>query len=165
MSNIIGIVAVDRNGAIGRGGALPWHYSADLKFFKRRTMGNVCVMGYRTWLSLRKPLPERLNVVLSRASNVESQESVVVLRDKMSVLSLKKYLACDIYIIGGAEVFRSFLVEIDRWFVTEIPLTVADADTFMPADFLGGFALRDTEEIGDALKVSTYERSEGITPP
>ncbi|HVF50029.1 MAG TPA: dihydrofolate reductase [Pyrinomonadaceae bacterium] len=158
MSNIIGIVAIDRRGAIGRGGALPWHYSADLKFFKRRTTGNVCVMGYRTWLSLRKPLPERLNVVLSRASRVEPQESVVLLRDKMSVLSLKKYLACDIYVIGGAEVFRSFLLEIDRWLITEIPLTVEDADTFMPADFLRGFALRDTEEIGDDLKVSTYER-------
>lgn len=158
MSNIIGIVAVDRKGAIGRGGELPWHYSADLKFFKRQTTGNVCVMGHRTWLSLRKPLPERLNVVLSRASNVEPQESVVVLRDKMSVLALKKYLACDIYIIGGAEVFRAFLGEIDRWYVTEIPLTVADADTFMPADFLRGFALRDTEEIGDELKVSCYER-------
>src|SRR5262252_7598733 len=57
---IIGIVAVDRNFAIGKGGSLPWHYSADLKFFKQTTLGNAVVMGRRTWQSLKKPLPDRL---------------------------------------------------------------------------------------------------------
>ncbi len=56
---IIGIVAVRRNGAIGRGGTIPWHYSADLKFFKEQTVGNACVMGSRTWASLKKPLPKQ----------------------------------------------------------------------------------------------------------
>ena len=51
---IIGIVAVDRNGAIGKGGKLPWHYSADMKFFKETTTGNACVMGYNTWLTLEE---------------------------------------------------------------------------------------------------------------
>nr|MBA3767976.1 dihydrofolate reductase [Acidobacteriota bacterium] len=45
---IIGIVAVDRNGAIGKNGTLPWHYSADLRFFKQQTVGHACVMGWRT---------------------------------------------------------------------------------------------------------------------
>src|SRR5919205_2609602 len=103
---IIGIVAVDRNGAIGKGGGLPWHYSADLKFFKARTTGHACLMGYKTWLTLKRPLPGRLNVVLTRRAEVEPRESVVWLRDGESALSLAAYLRCDLYVIGGAQVFR-----------------------------------------------------------
>ncbi|MDQ3906941.1 MAG: dihydrofolate reductase, partial [Acidobacteriota bacterium] len=99
--SIIGIVAVDRNLAIGKGGTLPWHYSADLRFFKEATTGGVCVMGRRTWESLKRPLPNRLNVVITRAGSVEEQPGVVVMRDARSVLSLAPYLARDLFIIGG----------------------------------------------------------------
>ena len=156
---IIGIVAVDRNGAIGKGGRLPWHYSADLKFFKEQTTGNACVMGYRTWLTLKKPLPNRLNVVLTRRADAEPRESVVWLRDKQSALSLYEYLKCDLYVIGGAQVFREFLDRIERWVVTEVPLTVEGADTFMPAGFLEGFRACDARQLGDDLKVTFYERA------
>jgi dihydrofolate reductase len=156
---IIGIVAVDRNNAIGRGGALPWRYSADLRFFKERTTGNVCVMGRRTWESLGKPLPDRLNVVLSRGLETESRPGLVVLRDAQSALSLAPYLACDVYVIGGAEVFRAFRREIGEWIVTRVPLEVEGADTFMPADFLDGFEERDTRSLGEDLQVTFYSRS------
>lgn len=155
---IIGIVAVDQNGAIGKGGTIPWHYSADLKFFKQQTVGHACVMGYRTWLSLKKPLPRRLNIVMSRAQEIEAREAVIVLRDKLSVLSLKPYLACDLFVIGGQEVYRTFLDEIDKWIVTEIPLKVLGADTFMPDDFLRGFKPCDSTELENSLKVTSYER-------
>ena len=155
---IIAIVAVDRNGAIGKGGSIPWHYSADLKFFKRQTVGNACVMGYRTWQSLKKPLPNRLNIVLSRSSEVEQQPSVITLRDKHAVLSLKDYLSCDIFIIGGAQVYKSFLEEIDRWIVTEVPDVVDGADTFMPENYLAGFKPYDSEQLDENLKATFYER-------
>ena len=158
MSKIIGIVAVDRNNAIGKGGRLPWHYSSDLKFFRAQTTGNVCVMGRRTWASLKSPLKERLNVVLTTRAEVEPQPAVIVLRDKLSVLSLREYLACDLYIIGGAKVYESFLGEIDRWVVTEVPLTVEGADTFMPEGFLTGFEPSDTLRLEEDLKVTFYER-------
>ena len=118
---IIGIVAVDRNGAIGKGGKLPWHYSADMKFFKETTTGNACVMGYKTWLTLKKPLPNRLNIVLSRKAEIEQQESVVVARDVESVLAMEKDLKGDLFVIGGSQVYHSFLPHIDKWFVTEVP--------------------------------------------
>lgn len=155
---LIGIVAVDRNNAIGRGGALPWHYSADLKFFKERTTGNVCVMGRRTWESLRKPLPDRLNVVLSRGLEIESRPGVVALRDAQSVLSLAPYLSRDVYVIGGAEVFRAFGPVIDEWIVTRVPVAVEGADTFMPADFLDGFEPRETRSLGEGLQATFYSR-------
>src|SRR6185295_13860607 len=111
---IIGIVAVDRNGAIGKGGKLPWHYSADMKFFKETTTGNAVVMGHNTWRSLKKkPLPNRLNIVLSRQSDVARPESVVVLWDVDSVLAKAKELPCDLFVIGGEQVYRSFLTHID----------------------------------------------------
>lgn len=155
---IIGIVAVDRNGAIGQGGTIPWHYSADLKFFKEQTIRHACVMGHRTWLSLKKPLPERLNIVLSRRAEIAGQGSVIVMRDKLSVLALKPYLACDLYVIGGREVYQTFADEIEKWVVTEIPLAVTDADTFMPQDFLHGFKADDSRDLGEGLKVTFYER-------
>jgi dihydrofolate reductase len=156
---IIGIVAVDRHGAIGRGGTLPWHYSADLKFFKEQTTGNVCVMGRRTWESLRKPLPDRLNVVLTRTASVVEQPGVVVLKDARTVLSLAPYLARHVFIIGGRLVFDAFAKEIDEWIVTEVPLTVEDADTFMPRDFLAGFSPRESRQLADDLKVTFYSRT------
>ena len=155
---IIGIVAVDRNGAIGKGGTLPWHYSADMKFFKATTTGHACVMGHKTWLTLKKPLPNRLNIVLSRKGEIEPQESVLVLRDVESVLSMAKDLKCDLFVIGGEQVYRSFLPYIEKWIVTEVPLTVEGADTCVPENYLQGFTRMESKEIEKGLTVSCYYR-------
>jgi dihydrofolate reductase len=156
---IIGIVAVDRNGAIGKGGKLPWHYSADLKHFKEMTTGHACVMGYRTWRTLKKPLPNRLNIVLSRQSEVEPQDSVIVCRDVASVLSLASDLECDLFVIGGEKIYRSFLPYIEKWIVTEVPLTIEGADAFVPENYLDEFKPARSKEIGDDLRVQFYERA------
>ena len=155
---IIGIVAVDRNGAIGKSGKLPWHYSADMKFFKETTMGNACVMGHKTWLTLKKALPNRLNIVLSRTANIEAQDSVVVVRDVDSVLEMEQNLTSDLFVIGGEQVYRAFLPHIDKWLVTEVPLEVEGADTFIPEDYLQGFERTDSRSLGEELTVVTYER-------
>src|SRR5437773_10201588 len=122
--SIIGIVAVDQNLAIGKAGRLPWHYSADMKFFKQTTTGNAVVMGRRTWLTLKGPLKDRQNIVLSRQRNLESNNSVVVLSDAASVLDLARNQERDLFVIGGAQVYESFLPQIERWIVTEVPLAV-----------------------------------------
>jgi dihydrofolate reductase len=156
---IIGIVAVDRNGAIGKDGKLPWHYSADMKFFKETTTGHACVMGYKTWLTLKRPLPNRLNIVLSRKAELEPQDSVLVVRDIESVLALAQSLKCDLFVIGGEQVYRSFLPFIEKWVVTEVPLAVVGADAFAPAGFLDGFKRDETKSIDDELTVSFYTRA------
>ena len=155
---IIAIVAVDRCGAIGKGGKLPWHYSADMKFFREATTSHACVMGYNTWLTLKKPLKDRLNIVLSRQSQIEAQDSVVVLRDLNSVLSLTNYLRCDLFVMGGEQVYRAFLPYIDQWIVTEVPLTVQGADAFVPEDYLEGFRRVDSKQLEEGLTVGFYER-------
>jgi dihydrofolate reductase len=155
---IIGIVAVDQNGAIGKGGKLPWHYSADMKFFKETTTGNAVVMGRKTWLTLKKPLPKRLNIVLSRKAEIEPQDSVVVLRDVDSVLDLAKTLDCDLYVIGGEQVYESFLSYIDQWIVTRVPLAVEDADAFVPQNYLDDFQEVGSKELEPNLVAHYYER-------
>jgi dihydrofolate reductase len=155
---IIGIVAVDKNGAIGKGGKLPWHYSADMKFFKETTTGNAVVMGHNTWRSLKKPLPNRLNIVLSRQSDIEPQESLLVLRSVESVLSTAKVLETDLYVIGGEQVYQSFLPYIDKWIVTEVPLKIAEADAFVPKDYLDRFRAVRSRELEENLIARFYER-------
>src|SRR6185503_20359189 len=102
---IIGIVAVDRNLAIGKGGQLPWHYSADMRFFKETTIGNAVVMGRRTWLTLKGPLKDRQNVVLSRGDEVQSNGSLIIKRDVDAVLEFESKLDCHLFVIGGATVY------------------------------------------------------------
>ncbi|MBX3295644.1 MAG: dihydrofolate reductase [Acidobacteria bacterium] len=155
---LIGIVAIAENFAIGKGGKLPWHYPADLKFFKETTTGNAVVMGRTTWASIGRPLPNRLNIVLSRSGSIEPQPGVILLRSKEEVLSLAGYLKCDVFIIGGAKTYENFADVIDKWIVTEIPETVEDADVFMPRDFLEGFPGVARAPIEGGLSVIEYER-------
>jgi len=154
---IIGIVAVDRKNAIGKGGKLPWHYSADMKFFRETTTGHAVVMGRKTWLTIGKPLKNRLNIVLSRDSNIEPQESLLVLTDVESVISFNNSLTTDLFVIGGAQVYEAFQPHIEKWIVTEVPLTVSGADAFMPKGYLDGFKEVDSKDLGEGLVVKFYE--------
>ena len=158
---IIGIVAVDRNLAIGKGGRLPWHYSADMKFFKETTTGNAVVMGRRTWLTLKGPLKDRQNIVLTRDQSFDSQDSLTVMRDVQSVLSDAGKQDAHLFVIGGAQVYESFRPHIDRWIVTEVPLAVEGTDTFMPADFLDEFEMYEMRQLDEGLRVKFYERKSG----
>lgn len=155
---IIGIVAISKNLAIGRDGQLPWHYSADLKFFKQTTTGNAVVMGANTWRSIGKLLPDRLNVVLTRSNNVETPPAVMKLSGVDEVVELAKYLNRDVFVIGGAKTYAEFGDVIDKWIVTQVPLEVPDADTFMPDDFLDDFEMNSMHELGDELIVKIFHR-------
>lgn len=159
---IIAIAAIAENFAVGKDGKLPWHYAADLKFFKQTTSGNAVVMGFNTWKSIGKPLPNRLNVVLSRTANIENQPNVLLLRSREQTLLLAKYLSCDLFIVGGARTYENFADQIEKWIVTEIPESVPDADTFMARDFLSDFEMRETLKIGDRLRVKIYEKAFGV---
>jgi dihydrofolate reductase len=155
---ITGIVAVAKNLAIGRGGKLPWHYPADLKFFKQTTTSHAVVMGYNTYVSIGKPLPNRLNIVLSRTKNIENQPDVKLLRSKEEVLEFARGFDRDIYIIGGAKTFETFTDVMEKWIVTEIPLMIEDADTFISESLWEGFTLTDVIPLDDDLQVKIFER-------
>ena len=155
---IIGIVAIAKNFAIGKDGKLPWHYSADLKFFKQTTTGNAIVMGRKTFESIGKPLPNRLNIVLSRSSNIETCPNLISLKNIEEVIALSQYLKGDLFIVGGAEIYQSFADVVEKWMVTEIPETVEDADAFMAKDFLNDFEAIEKIELEDNLFIKSYVR-------
>ena len=155
---IIGIVAISKNYAIGKDGKLPWHYTEDLKFFKRTTVGQVIVMGRTTWESIGKPLPHRENIVLTRGNAIPETGRILVAHSKDEVLKLADESDHDFFIIGGARVFASFADAIEKWYVTEIPIVVEDADVFMPQDFLEGFEAVETIDLGDGLTVRVFQR-------
>lgn len=155
---IIGIAAVDRKGAIGKGGKLPWHYSADMKFFRETTTGHAVVMGRKTWLTIGKPLKNRLNIVLSRDTNIDPQESLIVLSDIESVLSFNNSLTTDLFVIGGAQIYEAFLPHIEKWIITEVPVTVQGADAFMPKGYLDGFEVVESKTLDDDLIVKIFNR-------
>jgi len=122
------VVARATNGAIGRGGKLPWHLPADLKRFKRLTMGSVMVMGRKTFDSLPGLLPGRRHVVLTRdlrwrADGAEVAHSV---EEALRMAGEER-----VSVIGGADIFALFLPLADRIELTEVLDDVA-GDTFMP---------------------------------
>lgn len=130
MSRVSFVVAVSRNGVIGRNGGLPWHISTDLKRFKAITMGKPLIMGRKTWESLpKKPLPGRLNIVITRQKNYQAEGATVV-ADLPSALAAAGEVE-EICIIGGGEIFEMFLAQTDRIYLTEVDLEV-DGDAFFP---------------------------------
>ena len=154
---IIGIDAISKNYAIGKDGKLPWHYSADLKFFRETTTGNAVVMGANTWRSIGKPLPNRLNVVLSR-SDLETPPEVMKLNAVDEVAELSKLLVKDVFIIGGAQIYKAFADVIEKWIVTFVPETVDGAEAFIPEDFLDGFEVEKSIDLDDDLHVKILHR-------
>lgn len=130
---ISAIVAVDKHNAIGRDNNLPWHLPEDLKFFKRTTMGKPVVMGRKTFESLGKPLPNRLNIVLSRQENITLPEHVLHYQDiDTAIRYLKEQGHDEIFIIGGGKIFTETLPIIEQLYITEVDTVVADADVFFP---------------------------------
>ena len=155
---IIGIIAISKNYAIGKDGKLPWHYSADLKFFKETTTGNAVVMGANTWRSIGKPLPNRLNLVLSHSGKIEAPAEVMRLSSVDEVVALSELLNKDIFIIGGAETYKNLADVIEKWVVTFVPVEVEGADTFIAQNFLDQFELEETKDLGDDLHVKILHR-------
>jgi dihydrofolate reductase len=128
-----------------------------MKFFRETTTGHAVVMGRKTWLTIGKPLKDRLNIVLSRDSSIEPQESLLVLTDIDSVISFNNSITTDLFVIGGAQIYEAFLPHIEKWIITEVPLTVSGADVFMPKGYLDGFKEVDSKDLGEGLVVKFYE--------
>ena len=133
MTLISFVVAVSKNGVIGRDGGLPWHISSDLKRFKEITMGKPVIMGRKTWESLpRRPLPGRQNVVLTRQWGYVAIGAEVV-RSVGEALSLCKD-ASEICIIGGGEIYGLFRDMANRVYLTEVDVNVRGDTYFRPLD-------------------------------
>ena len=140
---IKGIVCVDKNWGIGKvnpetgKGQLLFNLPADLKYFKENTKHTVVVMGYSTYLSLpKRPLPNRVNVVLwdKAPLPVETKDSVIFFNNFDALLSFVKILSkeYDVFICGGASVYRLFLPYYNEVLVTKVDAEDKEATVFFP---------------------------------
>ena len=118
------IVAVASDGVIGHRGGLPWHLSADLRYFKRTTMGRPMVMGRKTWDSIGRPLPGRESIVVSRQPGFLAKGAQVT-HDLDAALTLAQRVAAgdgvdEVMVIGGAQIFDAVRSRADRIYLTEV---------------------------------------------
>ncbi|MDN5926174.1 MAG: dihydrofolate reductase [Hyphomicrobiales bacterium] len=133
----IGIhVAITENGVIGRAGGLPWRLSTDLKRFRADTMGSPIVMGRKTFESVGRPLPGRLNIVVTRNKNwhADCVETALSLEEAIRVAQRRAAEmpeAREICVIGGGDIFREALPLTEILHVTHV-LAAIDGDTFFP---------------------------------
>jgi dihydrofolate reductase len=130
------VAAVADNGVIGRNNALPWHLPADLRHFKRITLGKPVLMGRKTWESIGRPLPGRTNIVISRTPGYQADDARVV-DDLDAAVALAEGIALidgvdELMVIGGAEIYREALPRAQRLYLTEVHGEVT-GDAFFPS--------------------------------
>jgi len=122
------IAAISRNFIIGRRNKLPWYMPDDLKRFKQITTGNVVIMGKKTFESIKKPLPDRENIVLS--SSMEARDDVKVCRTIDECIDYANLIAkeknCEIFVIGGSKIYDQFLPYVKKLFITVIDTDILD---------------------------------------
>ena len=124
------IVVHDLNRVIGHQNKMPWHIPNELAYFKEKTMGKAIVMGRNTFESIGRPLPGRLNIVLTRNENYKS-EGVTVVPTLNEAISIAKEFHEEVMIIGGEQIFTEALPLADTLYVTVIENNF-EGDTFFP---------------------------------
>lgn len=143
------IVAVGKDGSIGKNGDLIWKISEDLKHFKSLTTGHPVIMGRKTWDSLpKKPLPGRRNIVLTRNTSFSSEGAETVNSVEKALEITKDE---DPFIIGGAEIYNEFLPYVTDYYITEVKDSCDEADAHLVLD------LDSMEKINQSPEYSSPE--------
>ncbi len=161
------IAAVARNGVIGRDGQLPWRIPSDMGFFKRVTMGKPIVMGRRQFESVGKPLPGRVNIVVSR-NKAYRPEGVLVFSDFEAALDHARTIALadgagEVMIIGGGDIYALGMPVAQRLYLTEVD-AAPEGDTYFPDIDPGQWrrmempAVTPSERDEARYEIAVYER-------
>lgn len=150
MKHFKAIAAMSENRVIGNGNKIPWHLPEDFKWFKQMTTGHVVVMGRKTFESIGKPLPNRTTIVASRSS--ANIPGVLVLHDLKQLAELKE--EGEIFICGGAEIYKQFLPQCSDLYLTLVKRTV-EGDAFFPP-FEDRFELVETLQDNPDFKILHY---------
>jgi dihydrofolate reductase len=129
------IVAMANNNAIGKDNQLLWHLPEDLQYFKRTTMGKPIVMGRKTFESIGRPLPGRLNVVITRQQDWQHDGVKVVhtIDDALRLAEAQSMIdgIDEVMVIGGAEIYKTALLKADKLYVTRVDADI-EGDVFFP---------------------------------
>ena len=164
MVNIIVAVAnyyAEKGYAIGKNGGIPWSCPQDMKWFKDTTIGHAVIMGRKTFDSLKKPLKDRINIVITSKDIVtNSEEKVYAVKSVEEAISLAKSLTMnDIFIIGGASIYKYALEHdlVDKIYIDYLSEFVEDADAFFPL-FQNNYSWEEVGETVEILKGKAYAK-------
>jgi len=125
------IVAVAANNVIGHENQIPWYLPADLKYFKRTTLNHHILMGRKNYLSIGRPLPKRVNIVVTRDVFFNASGTIVVHSIEEGIEIARQAKETELFIIGGGEIYRQCMPITDRIYLTEIDTEVA-GDIYFP---------------------------------
>ncbi|MGH3096233.1 MAG: dihydrofolate reductase [Streptosporangiales bacterium] len=151
------VAAVAGNGVIGADGGIPWRVPGEQTTFKRLTMGHVLVMGRRTYESIGRPLPGRTTVVVTRSPEWSGAPGVLVCAGVDEALRKAATIDPEVYVAGGAQVYREALPYADRLALTRIDAE-PEGDTYFP-DVDWDQWREVSREPHDGFTVVTYERA------
>lgn len=152
---ISAIVAVSKDGVIGRDNQIPWYLPEDLKYFKKVTLGHPVIMGRKSFVSIGRPLPKRTNIIVTRDPFYIVSGCIVVNTLEEALEWALKEGEDEIFIIGGGEIFEQSISYWDKLYLTEVDLYVPDGDIFFPEINLEEWALL-SEEHHDADEKNEY---------
>jgi dihydrofolate reductase len=162
------IAAVARNSVIGNGGALPWRLPSDLRRFKQVTMGRPVIMGRKTWESIGRPLPGRLNIVVSRSAEfgAEGARRAGSLSEALEIAARAHPGPGEVFVIGGGELYAQAMPDAVRLYVTHV-MAEPPGDTLFPEIRADQWRLVSSETIESGpsdsaeMRFAVYERSAG----
>ncbi|HEY8429218.1 MAG TPA: dihydrofolate reductase [Sandaracinaceae bacterium] len=159
------IAAVAKNGVIGKDGGLPWRLPDDLKQFKARTTGHPVLMGRKTWESLGRPLPGRLNLVVTRQRGYRAP-GAEVFASIDEALARAEREDDEVWIIGGAGIYAATLDRADRLVITHVDAEVEGDARFPEVDWSAWRLVSEDAHPADerhahSFRVATYERARG----
>ncbi|MBC7692545.1 MAG: dihydrofolate reductase [Methylotenera sp.] len=129
------IAAMDQNRVIGVENRLPWHLPEDLKYFRKTTSGRPVLMGRKTFESIGRLLPNRLNVIMTRQKSFVAPEGACVVSSWNGALEeilAKAPTTEELFVIGGSEIYEMALPHADRLYITEVETTVSGGDAYFP---------------------------------
>ncbi len=157
------IVARSKNNVIGKNGQIPWRIKGEQKQFKELTTGNIVVMGRKSYEEIGRPLPNRLNVIVSRTKKFEGENLITVssVQEAIGIAKDEKLLGQyevlkggerNLYIAGGYGLYKEAIAFVEKMYVTEVDVVIEDGDTFFPEFDLNEFDLEIGETGGEEIK-------------
>lgn len=129
------IVAVDKNNCIGKDNDIPWHLPKDLKYFKEKTDGSPVVMGRKTFESIGRALPNRLNIIVSRNTEYQVPEGALLFSNlEEAVKKASEETKTDkVFVIGGGQIYKKSLPFVSTVFITRVDLEIENGEAFYPS--------------------------------
>ncbi len=126
------IAGLGHDRVIGKDNDMPWHLSADLRYFAKTTKGHPIIMGRKCYASIGKPLPHRQNIILTRDQTFQAEGCTIVHSLDQALAEAAKTEKNEVFIIGGGEVYRQAMPQAHRLYLTYIDVTVEGGDVFFP---------------------------------